>query len=222
VIGFFFLAARIMKTKSTGQPAKSVASRSKTWGAILAISLLAVSGGAVLANVFLDWASRHQTVDSPIVAAAVEPFVPAPAVANFSQIQACIISKDKQLRVTMYLANTDALRAKGLQGVSGLPPMTGMLFVYESKRSPEAKFWMYETSMNLDIAYLDEQGFIRTIQQMPACNGDRDTCPTYPAGVPFLAAAEFPQGFFRRNGITVGDRLSADYFSDCQQDPPAS
>jgi hypothetical protein len=91
-----------------------------------------------------------------------------------------------------------------------------MLFVYEKMRSAEARFWMHKTLMNLDIAYLDANGRIRTIQQMPSCDGSADSCPSYPAGVPFLAAAEFPQGFFRQHGITVGDRISADYFSDCQ------
>jgi uncharacterized membrane protein (UPF0127 family) len=215
--------------KSTGSTRRKL----PFWILVVLSVLTAAVTGVVLAMLFLDWAGTHRQSPKenrgiPAVAAVTEalatalpktlaqPDIPAPHVANFSQIKACIISPRTQLQVTMYLANSDELRAKGLQGIPGLPAKTGMLFVYEKMRSAEARFWMHKTLMNLDIAYLDAGGRIRTIQQMPSCDGPADSCPSYPAGVPFLAAAEFPQGFFRQHSITVGDRISADYFSDCQ------
>lgn len=170
--------------------------------------------------VSIDTAAVHTPVDAPIKniprKEPPSPATPELIVGQFSEIKACIVTNDEHIPLRMYLANTPQLRKKGLQEVAALPANTGMLFVYNQIRSAESQFWMHNTLMNLDIAYLDGHGTIRTIQQMPSCSSSAEDCPRYQAGVPFLAAAEFPQGFFRKNGVTVGDRLSTDFFSDCQ------
>lgn len=196
------------------------------------VVILGVALGLLLAFLFVrtieapaespyEGGAESYPADSPITKITSEvspsPSTPPPIAGRFAEIKACIITSNEHLPLRMYLANTRQLRSKGLQEVTGLPENTGMLFVYNETRSAESQFWMHNTPMNLDIAYLDGRGTIRTIQQMPACSKEADNCPRYQAGVPFLAAAEFPQGFFRKNGVTVGDRLSTDFFSDCQQ-----
>ena len=200
------------------------ASKHWLWG--IAASAVSVVVGILLAQTFIAVttplpgaappAITPATETPPALQNTVKPKTPAPTVPNFAQIRACVISDQNRIPVTLYVADNDLLRQRGLQNVSALPRNTGMMFVYNTMRSATTKFWMYKTLMNLDIAYLDAKGLIRTVQQMPACSGEADTCPRYQAGVPFLAAVEFPQGFFRKHGITVGDRISADYFSDCQ------
>ena len=133
----------------------------------------------------------------------------------FARISGCISTVSKQIPVTFYIADTPELRQRGLQGVPGLPAHHGMLFVYESVQPAETRFWMYQTPMNLDISYLDASGQIQSIQQMQACSLSANSCAKYKAGIPFKAAAEFPQGFYRSNGVTVGDRISLNAFGNC-------
>ena len=91
-----------------------------------------------------------------------------------------------------------------------------MLFVYSNQRRADHGFWMYQTLIPLDIAYLDRNGVVLSIHQMAPCPPDQGRdCPVYPAGVPFYQALEMNQGYFERRGFDVGDRLSLEP-SDCR------
>lgn len=86
---------------------------------------------------------------------------------------------------------------------------SGMLFQYQEQQRPSHSFWMYQTLIPLDIAYLDDNGVIGNIRQMAPCESSSGAnCPSYPAGVEFITAVEMNTGFFEANGISVGDRLN--------------
>ena len=63
------------------------------------------------------------------------------------------------------LALDEATREKGLGGVESLGPDEGMLFAFTD--SAERTFWMRGCVMDLDIAFLDPQGFVTAVHTMP-------------------------------------------------------
>lgn len=105
-------------------------------------------------------------------------------------------------------AVTSSQKRNGLMGRKSLGENQGMLFIYEEPRSPEANFWMYNTLIPLDIAYMSQDGEIRAIRGMEPCGSEDATqCPRYKAGVEYWLALEMSQGFFQQRGIGVGDRI---------------
>lgn len=130
--------------------------------------------------------------------------------------QACLVSGDRTVPITVEIARSSDERSRGLMGREELAADAGMLFVYTSQRRADHGFWMYRTLIPLDIAYLDRQGTIQAIRQMTPCTSDDGRhCPTYRAGVPFHMALEMNRGYFENQEIGVGDRLSLDS-SDCR------
>ncbi len=130
--------------------------------------------------------------------------------------QACLISGGETHPITLEVARSSDERSRGLMERETLAPDAGMLFVYSSQRRADHGFWMYRTLIPLDIAYMDRNGIIRAIRQMPPCPSEQGRdCPSYPAGVPFYLALEMNQGYFESRGVKVGDRLSLEP-SDCR------
>ena len=133
---------------------------------------------------------------------AEEPAAGLPVVAG------CFVTGSSAVNVSLELAKAPKERQKGLMGREFLAANSGMLFQYQEQQRPDHGFWMYQTLIPLDIAYLDENGVIGNIQQMKPCtssNGAR--CPNYPAGVEFVSAVEMNAGFFEMHGIASGDRI---------------
>ncbi len=130
--------------------------------------------------------------------------------------QACLISGAETHPITLEVAKSSDERSRGLMERETLAPEAGMLFVYSNQRRADHGFWMYRTVIPLDIAYMDRNGIIRAIHQVPPCPSEQGRdCPSYPAGVPFYLALEMNQGYFESRGVTIGDRLSLEP-SDCR------
>lgn len=97
----------------------------------------------------------------------------------------------KQLCVDV--CDTESLRTSGLMGVKLLPEGCGMLFVMDDVGP--ASFWMKNTLIPLDIAFLDEKFRIIEIDEMEPHVGKK-SCKG-----PVKYAVETNRGWFRRNGI---------------------
>lgn len=122
--------------------------------------------------------------------------------------EACFVTEDHTVPVTLEVANDFSQRQTGLMGREALADDEGMLFEYEQPRNPDHGFWMYKTLLKLDIAYLYEDGTIGSIRKMAPCSSSNPgNCPSYPAGVAFTSAVEMNWDFFSENDIAVGDRL---------------
>ncbi|MFZ0613650.1 MAG: DUF192 domain-containing protein [Desulfobacterales bacterium] len=113
-------------------------------------------------------------------------------------------------RLTVELATTPATKSCGLSHRASLPANRGMLFVYPE---PEIlTFWMKDTSMPLDIAFIDAAGRIVSIQQM-------DPFPittVYSSPAPVHYALEVNRGWFKANDVGIGDVVSFDFSSGLQ------
>lgn len=103
-------------------------------------------------------------------------------------------------RIMVEIAQTEAERQRGLMHRESLPPDQGMLFVYPEERP--LGFWMKNTLIPLDIAYIDREGRIVDIQHMEPLD-ER----TYPSRRPAMYALEMNQGWFEAHGVEVGDRV---------------
>ncbi|SHM33676.1 DUF192 domain-containing protein [Vreelandella subglaciescola] len=117
-------------------------------------------------------------------------------------------------RLSVEVAKTPAQRAQGLMGRRQLGAEHGMLFVYTRLQRARSAFWMYRTLIPLDIAFIDGDGRIVSLQTMPPCASDDSAqCPTYSPGSAYHAALEVNAGYFAERGISEGDCVSAPMLS---------
>lgn len=125
------------------------------------------------------------------------------AIATPSFVAVCIDGHEQVIRAE--IADTDASRARGLMMREQLGQHDGMWFRYSSERSGDSGFWMYNTWIPLDIAYLDSQQRIVKIIQMQPCESiDPSRCAVYRPNVPYYGALEMNLGYFADHQITVG------------------
>jgi len=104
--------------------------------------------------------------------------------------------KGKKIRVEV--ARTEEEKSQGLMFRDKLGPDEGMLFIYE--REDFLSFWMKNTPLPLSIAFLDHRGKIMDIQDMEPFD-----LRTHTSTRPALYALEMNKGWFKKNGVKVGD-----------------
>lgn len=102
--------------------------------------------------------------------------------------------------VTAEIADNQELRAQGLMHRDSLLPNHGMLFVYGT--AEVRSFWMRNTRIPLDIAFIDASNVIINIEQM-----EPQSDQNYYSRGPMMYALEMDQGWFEANGVGPGDRL---------------
>lgn len=99
--------------------------------------------------------------------------------------------------VVAEVARTAEEREEGLMYRESLEYGRGMLFVFQD--SQVRSFWMKNTLIPLDIAYIDENLTVIDIQSMAPETEDAHT-----SSGPAMFALEVPEGWFEREGIGVG------------------
>lgn len=102
--------------------------------------------------------------------------------------------------VRVEIAEDPDRRRQGLMHRDSLPADRGMLFVYPEEQT--LSFWMRNTRIPLDIAYIDQRGYIVDIQQM-----EPGTDHLYESSSPAMYALEVNRGWFEKHGIQEGDRV---------------
>ena len=101
-------------------------------------------------------------------------------------------------QITAEVADTPALRTRGLMGRQSLPPNHGMLFVFEQPQ--QQCFWMRNTPLPLTIAFMDDEGRISSMADMQPFSE-----ATHCSQVPVRYALEMEQGWFTKRGIQPGE-----------------
>ncbi|MBS3762505.1 MAG: DUF192 domain-containing protein [Planctomycetes bacterium] len=108
--------------------------------------------------------------------------------------------KIQDWQIQAEIADTPELRQKGLQGRQHLPQGSGMLFILDEPRVPQ--FWMKDTTIELSIAFIKEDGTIVSIKQME---------PRSPVHIspeePVKYALEVRQGWFADRHIGAGAKV---------------
>jgi hypothetical protein len=97
------------------------------------------------------------------------------------------------------VAATPEERADGLMYRDEVPDGTGMLFVFEDSRP--RSFWMANTYVALDIAYMDPSYRIVDIIAMEPLVTD-----SYPSNAPAMFGLEVRQGWFAEQDIGIGNQ----------------
>ncbi len=96
------------------------------------------------------------------------------------------------------VANREATRSSGLMFRREMAWDDGMLFVFPD--SDQRYFWMKNTLIPLSIAFMDNQGMILNILEMPP-----QTEQTFPSAGPARFALEMNAGWFTKEGVKPGD-----------------
>jgi uncharacterized protein len=105
--------------------------------------------------------------------------------------------------LTVQIADSPALREKGLMGKPTLAPDSGMAFVWATPTT--TSFWMKDTLIPLSIAFWDAGGKVVAVSEMTPCTAD--PCKTYGSPVAYVGAVEANAGWFAMHGVKVGDTL---------------
>lgn len=104
------------------------------------------------------------------------------------------------------LAVTSDQHAYGLMNRTNMGKDDGMIFIF-----PEAgyrEFWMKNTLIDLDIAYVSAEKVVIDIQTMKAVTSVLQTnIPTYPSKGPAQFAVEMNAGWFKKNNFPVGTTM---------------
>jgi len=159
-------------------------------GGALAFAILCLTGVAACSPA--DGEARVAAADSraPSVAASTTEVAPVPP-AGHAWV---IFGADT---VLAEVAATPAERSEGLMYRDELAEDAGMLFVFQQPAIQS--FWMANTYIPLDIAYIDASYRITDILQMePLDTG------SYPSTKPALFALEVIKGWFEEKGIAAG------------------
>jgi len=138
-----------------------------------------------------------------LVLLAVLAFISIPVfAAGASELQPlAVIGREGTHVFQVEIADENAERLKGLQGRETLPSDQGMLFLFESCRP--LSFWMKNTPLSLDMAFLDRNGEILDI----AANTEPYSLESIgPPGDAF-AVLEVGAGELAARGIVIGDRV---------------
>ena len=115
----------------------------------------------------------------------------------------------KEQPFTLWIADDSSEQMRGLmfvdaQEMAPLPDGTekGMLFVF--KHEGYRSFWMKNTIIPLDIAYLDSDGVIVSMYTMAPLD---TRMGQYPSRQPAQYVIEVNADVFRRLGVKEGDRI---------------
>lgn len=109
-------------------------------------------------------------------------------------------------KVWTYIAADSASRQRGLMHRSSLPEDVGMLFIFPEPK--EQGFWMNNCLIDLDIAYIDDDGIIVDILQMKAPTPNQVILPRYRSSEAVRYALETNVGWFEARGIKPGMKVT--------------
>jgi uncharacterized membrane protein (UPF0127 family) len=115
-----------------------------------------------------------------------------------------IIQNDRRLEIPIEIADREELHTLGLMYRKDIPWEYGMLFVFPTDVS--YGFWMKNTYVPLDIAFISSDKIIFNIQRMLPCK-EGENCPVYYSPKPYRYALEVKAGFFEKFKFSVGAKI---------------
>ena len=157
------------------------------------------------------FAIRHSTFGSVLLSIAAALWVTGctPTEPNELDKMGMVRFSIKGQPFELWVADNAQERARGLMFVTAeqmapLPDgtMRGMLFVFDYEQ--HLWFWMKNTIIPLDVAYLDSDGIVVATHTMAPLD---DRTGQNPSGSPARYAIEVNAKVFSDLGVSVGDRI---------------
>jgi len=103
--------------------------------------------------------------------------------------------------IELQVADTEQSRETGLMNLKSMDPDSGMVFVWPAPVLES--FWMENTLIPLSLAFVGPDGTVQEIQDMAPL-----TTTLHTPLKPYQYAIEANQGFFAKNGIEAGQRVT--------------
>ena len=125
---------------------------------------------------------------------------PDPCLLPITQLTVTSASGESSVTLTVEIANRSDQHQRGLMFRESMDELAGMLFVFRGDRT--GGFWMRNTLIPLDIAYLGADGTVLEIVYGVPLNLEILT-----PGQPYRYTLEVNGGWFERQGFGVGDRV---------------
>lgn len=104
-------------------------------------------------------------------------------------------------RITVELADSEDMRARGLMFRKQMPEDHGMLFLFNERVNHT--FWMHNTCIPLDMLFIDDDGTIVGIEENTPTMNDS----SFQVGCPSRNVLEVNAGFTRKYGIKAGQKI---------------
>ncbi len=187
-----------------GKSQLTVSTRGVRYGALLtALKLSFVFAFSLFNILFLNKNTSFAGAGERTVSAKIE---------TIREVEVDIKFKKKHIlidkfKIEVEIAETEQERMRGLMLRRILSPDSGMLFIFPEERI--RSFWMKDTFIDLSIAFFDKNGVLSDIQEMEASKSVLVNRPsTYVSGSPAKYALEMNKGWFLKNKIHLGARLS--------------
>ena len=142
---------------------------------------------------------------------ALVPAMPRVEAQALSKIEPLTIATaDDAVIVTVEIADTEELRARGLMFRQRLPEDRGMLFDFGSPRP--VSMWMKNTYIPLDMLFIRPDGSIAYIAE----NTVPKSLDAVGVQEPVLGVLELAAGTTRKHGIRAGDTVYHRLFSNAE------
>lgn len=109
------------------------------------------------------------------------------------------------VRIDVEIADTVPKRSRGLSFRESVPPLTGMLFIFDSKA--KHSFWMKDTLVPLDIIWLNNHRIVHIEHSVPVPPPNTQNPPTLHPSKDANFVLELAAGEAHRLKLTPGSRL---------------
>ncbi len=127
--------------------------------------------------------------------------VPDPCLLPITLLSVTSADGESSVTLTVEIANRSDQRQRGLMFRESMDELAGMLFVFQGDRA--GGFWMRNTLIPLDIAYLGADGIVLEI-----VHGVPLSLDVLRPAQPYRYTLEVNGGWFERHGFGVGDRVA--------------
>lgn len=106
-------------------------------------------------------------------------------------------------KLTVEVADTEALRTRGLSGRANLAQDHGMLFIFPVPNY--YRFWMKDMKFPLDFIWINKGKVVDLTENVPVPKTANEILPTFTAKYPFDKVIEVNAGIIRSLRLRIGD-----------------